>query len=81
MQQNAADGLRYSASRGYLHDLDVPTLELQTEVLVTKVVIENGRAVGVEVTDIARRTASHPDRPRGQGGHPLGRLRRLRRSC
>jgi choline dehydrogenase len=51
MQQNAAGGLRYSASRGYLHDLAPPTLELQSRVLVTKVVIENGRAVGVEVTD------------------------------
>jgi choline dehydrogenase len=51
MQQNAAEGLRYSASRGYIHNLDVPTLQLQTEVLVTKVVIENGRATGVEVTD------------------------------
>lgn len=51
MQQNAAGGLRYSASRGYIHHLDVPTLQLQTEVLVAKVVIENGRATGVEVTD------------------------------
>jgi choline dehydrogenase len=51
MQQNAADGLRYSASRGYVHNLDVPTLELQSEVLVTRVVIEEGRATGVEVTD------------------------------
>ena len=51
MQQNAADGLRYSASRGFIHHLASPTLELQSEVLVTKVVIENGRAVGVEVTD------------------------------
>ncbi len=51
MQQNAADGLRYSASRGYVHNLKPATLELQTEVLVTKVVIENGRATGVEVTD------------------------------
>jgi choline dehydrogenase len=51
MQQNAANGLRYSASRGYLHDLPVPTLELQTEVLVTKIVIEQGRAVGVAVID------------------------------
>ncbi|MCW2793065.1 MAG: glucose-methanol-choline oxidoreductase [Nocardioides sp.] len=51
MQQNAAHGLRYSASRGYLHNLDVPTLQLQSEVLVTRVNIENGRATGVEVTD------------------------------
>src|SRR4051812_30253141 len=40
MQQNAADGLRYSASRGYIHNQDVPTLELQTEVMVTKLLIE-----------------------------------------
>jgi choline dehydrogenase len=51
MQQNAADGLRYSASRGYLHNLEVPSLQLQSEVLVTKVTIEGGRATGVEVTD------------------------------
>jgi choline dehydrogenase len=51
MQQNAANGLRYSASRGYLHDLEVPTLHLQTEVVVTKIVIEDGRAVGVAVID------------------------------
>jgi choline dehydrogenase len=51
MQQNAAHGLRYSASRGYIHHLAPPTLQLQTEVLVTKVVIDRGRARGVEVTD------------------------------
>ncbi|MDP3894853.1 GMC family oxidoreductase, partial [Nocardioides sp.] len=51
MQQNAADGLRYSASRGYVHDLAPPTLHLQSSVLVTRVVIEGGRATGVEVTD------------------------------
>ena len=51
MQQNAADGLRYSASRGYLHHLAPRTLEIQSRVFVRKVVIENGRATGVEVTD------------------------------
>jgi choline dehydrogenase len=51
MQQNAADGLRYSASRGYLHNLDVPTLQLQSEVLATRIVLENGRATGIEVID------------------------------
>jgi choline dehydrogenase len=51
MQQNAADGLRYSSSRGYIHHLDVPTLELQSEVLVTKILIENGRATGVAVVN------------------------------
>jgi choline dehydrogenase len=51
MQQNAADGLRYSASRGYLHHLAPPTLQLQSGVLAKKIVIENGRAAGVEVVD------------------------------
>ncbi|WP_232678207.1 GMC family oxidoreductase [Nocardioides sp. R-C-SC26] len=51
MQQNAADGLRYSASRGYIHHLAPATLEVQTQVLARKVVIENGRATGVEVQD------------------------------
>jgi choline dehydrogenase len=51
MQQNAGNGLRYSASRGYLHHLAPATLELQSRVLARKVVIENGRAVAVEVTD------------------------------
>ena len=51
MQQNAAEGLRYSASRGYVHNLKPATLELQSQVLVTKVTIENGRATGVQVQD------------------------------
>ncbi|MEV5712586.1 GMC family oxidoreductase N-terminal domain-containing protein [Amycolatopsis mediterranei] len=54
MQQNAADGLRYSASRGYLHHAP-PILQLQSGVLVEKVLIEHGRAVGVEVVDGRRR--------------------------
>ncbi|MEV6878991.1 GMC family oxidoreductase N-terminal domain-containing protein [Amycolatopsis sp. NPDC051128] len=51
MQQNAADGLRYSASRGYIHRLAPPTLQLQSRVLARRVLVENGRAAGVEVTD------------------------------
>ncbi|MBF4161508.1 GMC family oxidoreductase N-terminal domain-containing protein [Nocardioides sp. CBS4Y-1] len=51
MQQNAADGLRYSASRGYIHHLAPRTLQVQTEVLVTRIEIENGRAVGVRLRD------------------------------
>jgi len=51
MQQNASGGLRYSASRGYIHNLAPATLQLQSEVLVTKVLIENGRATGVQVRD------------------------------
>ena len=55
MQQNAAQGLRYSASRGYIHHLKPGTLELQSETLTTKVVIDNGRAVGIEVTDVSKK--------------------------
>ena len=51
MQQNAVGGLRYSASRGFIHNAHVPTLELQTEVHAAKVVLEGNRAVGVEVID------------------------------
>lgn len=51
MQQNAADGVRYSSTRGYVHNLAPRTLEFQTEVHAAKVVIENGRATGVEVID------------------------------
>ncbi len=51
MQQNAAGGLRYSASRGYIHGRALPSLSLQTEVHVAKVVIDNGRATGVQVID------------------------------
>ncbi|ALG10527.1 GMC family oxidoreductase [Kibdelosporangium phytohabitans] len=51
MQQNAADGLRYSASRGYIHHLAPATLQLQSGVRANKVIIDHGRAVGVEVTD------------------------------
>jgi choline dehydrogenase len=58
MQQNAAGGLRYSASRGYIHHLAPATLQVRTGVLATKVLIENGRATGVEVAaaDGTRRT-------------------------
>lgn len=55
MQQNAADGLRYSASRGYIHDLAPRTLQLQSEVLVTQVLIEGGRATGVRVRDVSKK--------------------------
>ena len=48
-QQSAYKGLRYSASRGYLHDQELPTLSLLTEVHVARVVLEGTRATGVEV--------------------------------
>ncbi len=51
MQENAKEGLRYSSTRGYVHDLAPRWLEVQTEVLATRIVIEGGRAIGVEVLD------------------------------
>lgn len=55
MQQNAAGGLRYSASRGYIHHLAPKSLQLQTETLTRRVIIENGRAVGIEVQDVSKK--------------------------
>ncbi|MEV5001411.1 GMC family oxidoreductase [Nocardioides sp. LML1-1-1.1] len=55
MQQNAADGVRYSSTRGYVHNLAPRTLEFQTEVHAARIVIENGRATGVEVIDQGKR--------------------------
>ncbi|MEU5882532.1 FAD-dependent oxidoreductase [Spirillospora sp. NPDC047279] len=48
-QQSAHGGLRYSSSVGYLDDHGLPNLTIQTGRLVTRVVIEGGRATGVEV--------------------------------
>ncbi|WP_435771604.1 GMC family oxidoreductase [Nocardioides sp. SYSU DS0651] len=55
MQQNAAGGLRYSSARGYVHHLAPQTLEVQTQVVATRIVVKDGRAVGVEVLDQGRR--------------------------
>jgi choline dehydrogenase-like flavoprotein len=50
-QVNQKAGLRWSAARGFLKPaLKRPNLKLETRVLVTKVLIENGRAVGVAWT-------------------------------
>ncbi|TQL68489.1 choline dehydrogenase [Nocardioides albertanoniae] len=49
-QQSGIDGLRYSTSRGYLHDQDLPSLTTLTSVHVSRIVIEGGRARGVEIT-------------------------------
>jgi choline dehydrogenase-like flavoprotein len=48
-QQSAARGLRYSSSVGYLDRHGLPNLRLVLGALVSRVVIENGRAVGVEI--------------------------------
>jgi choline dehydrogenase-like flavoprotein len=49
MQQNAAGGLRYSSSIGHLGKQDLPGLTVMTRTHITRIVIENGRATGVEV--------------------------------
>jgi choline dehydrogenase len=49
MQQNAAGGLRYSSSIGYLDGHGLPGLTIRTRVHVARVVLEGSRAVGVEV--------------------------------
>jgi choline dehydrogenase len=48
-QQSARDGLRYSSSVGYLDSHGLPNLEVRTSTMITKVVIENNRATGVQV--------------------------------
>ena len=49
VQQNAAGGLRYSSSIGYLDKHQAPGLTIRTRTHITRIVIENGRATGVEV--------------------------------
>ena len=51
IQENTYAGTRFSSSRGYLTEGHLPTLSVQTGGTVTKVVIDSGRATGVEVQD------------------------------
>ena len=75
MQQNAANGLRYSASRGYIHHLDVPDAAAADR---------GARDQGGHRQRAGDRRRGHRQgrhqahRPGRQGGHPLRRLRRLR---
>jgi choline dehydrogenase-like flavoprotein len=48
-QQNASGGLRYSSSIAYLDHHSLPNLTVLTRARITRVVIVNGRATGVEV--------------------------------
>ena len=48
-QQNAAGGLRYSSSIGYLDHHDLPNLTVLTKTRITRIVIDQARATGVEV--------------------------------
>ena len=48
-QQSAHGGLRYSSSIGYLDDHKLPNLTVTPRTVATRIVIANGRALGVEV--------------------------------
>ncbi|UGT40206.1 GMC family oxidoreductase N-terminal domain-containing protein [Nocardia yamanashiensis] len=50
-QQSVKNGLRYSSSRGFITDMPDSGLKVLTHVHVTRVVIENGRATGVEIAE------------------------------
>ncbi len=51
------DGQRWSAARGYLHPvLARPNLTCLTGARTTRIIIENGRATGVEIHDEATKT-------------------------
>ncbi|MFI1914624.1 GMC family oxidoreductase [Nocardia sp. NPDC020380] len=50
-QQSVRNGLRYSSSRGYITDMPNSNLTVLTHVHATRVVIENGRATGVEIAE------------------------------
>lgn len=55
--RNVHRGRRLSAARAYLHPvLDRPNLEVRTQVLVTRIIFEGTRAVGVEVATGRGRT-------------------------
>ena len=64
-QQNASGGLRYGSSIAYLdrHEpKNLPNLSITTGTLITKVLIENGRATGVEVATKAGPEQIHATR-------------------
>src|SRR5260221_4309683 len=48
-QQSVDGGVRYSSSVGYLDDHKLPNLTVATRVVVSRVLLGNGRATGVEV--------------------------------
>ncbi|WP_067569395.1 GMC family oxidoreductase [Nocardia acidivorans] len=50
-QQSVKNGLRYSSSRGFITDMPNSNLTVLTHVHVTRIVIENGRATGVELAE------------------------------
>jgi choline dehydrogenase-like flavoprotein len=60
-QQNNADGLRYSTSVGYL-DAGPAQLTVLSQTQVARVVIDNGRATGVEILTTGGREVIRADR-------------------
>jgi choline dehydrogenase-like flavoprotein len=61
LQQSAAGGLRYSASVGYLDDAP-ENLRVVPGTTVARVVVENGRATGVEILTGSGREVVRADR-------------------
>jgi choline dehydrogenase len=61
-QQNAAGGLRYSSSIGYLDHHDLPNLTVITNTRITRIVIDQARATGVEVASKAGPVHIHATR-------------------
>lgn len=55
IQESTSAGVRYSSSRAYITDNTSPRLSVQTGATVARVVIEGGRATGVEVLEGASR--------------------------
>jgi choline dehydrogenase-like flavoprotein len=62
LQQNASGGLRYSSSVGYLDGHAQPGLSIATGVHARRVLIEGGRATGVEVIAATGREVIRADR-------------------
>lgn len=57
IQESTHEGVRFSSSRSYITGRDLPTLSVVTGATVARVVVEGGRATGVEVLDrTTRRT-------------------------
>jgi choline dehydrogenase len=54
-QQSVHGGLRYSSSVGYLDDHKLPNLTVATRVVVSRVLLDKGRATGVEVLSSGER--------------------------
>ncbi len=78
IQQTIRHGRRCSAAEAYLRPaLGRPNLTVETGALASRIVLEAGRAVGVEYT----RRRRHGDRPGGARGDPRRAASSTRRSC